>query len=206
MVPRGGVCATWVCAWRQRQRPGDPARQRTTQCVCVRGCVCVCVCGGPCVCVWGGMHVVCGQRHRHRITQPGKGQHCVCARACVYVCVHTRMCVAWAGCLCVGGGGAGGGVCRVCDMPRWCCVVGVCSPGVRLWVREGGRGKRERPRDTGRQRTTQCVCVCGGGGCVVWGAGRDVSVCVGMHMWCVGRDRGRETQPGKGHEAWLGKF
>ena len=43
------------------------------------------------------MHVVCGQRHRHRITQPGKGQHCVCARACVYVCVHTRMCVAWAG-------------------------------------------------------------------------------------------------------------
>ena len=44
-----------------------------------------------------------------------------------------------------------------------------------------------------------CVCV-GGGGCVVWGAGRDVSVCVGMHMWCVGRDRGRETQPGKGQQ------
>ena len=101
LVPRGGVCATWVCAWRQRQRPGDPARQRTTQCVCVRVCVCVCVCGRPCVC-GGGMHVVCGQRHRHRITQPGKGQHCVRARACVYVCVHTRMCVAWAGCLCVG--------------------------------------------------------------------------------------------------------
>ena len=35
------------------------------------------------VCVWGGMHVVCGQRHRHHITQPGKGQHCVRARACV---------------------------------------------------------------------------------------------------------------------------
>ena len=59
MVPRGGVCATWVCAWRQRQRPGDPARQRTTQCVC-RGCVCVCVDGRVCVRGGGGMLVVHG--------------------------------------------------------------------------------------------------------------------------------------------------
>ena len=42
-------------AWRQRQRPGDPARQRTTQCVC-RGCVCVC--GRPCVCAWS-LHQFC---------------------------------------------------------------------------------------------------------------------------------------------------
>ena len=68
--------------------------------------------------------VVCGQRHRHRITQPGKGQHCVRARACVYVCVHTRMCVAWAGCLCVGGGGGREAVCG----------VSVTCPGGVAWV------------------------------------------------------------------------
>ena len=95
-----GVC---VAAETEAGRPSQA--KDNAVCVCPGVCVCVCVCGGPCVCVWGGMHVVCGQRHRHRITQPGKGQHCVCARACVYVCVHTRMCVAWAGCLCVGGGG-----------------------------------------------------------------------------------------------------
>ena len=60
---------------------------------------------------------------------------------------------------------------RVCDMPRWCCVGGecaavwaawVCACGVRLWV----RGQRQRPRDTARQRTTQCVCWGGGEGVV----------------------------------------
>ena len=100
----GGVCVRvpGVCLG-MVQAERDAARRKGRRSVCVSGGVCVCVDGR--VCVWGGMHVVCGQRHRHRITQPGKGQHCVCARACVYVCVHTRMCVAWAGCLCVGGGG-----------------------------------------------------------------------------------------------------
>ena len=60
----------------------------------------------------------------------------VCAPARVCMCACTRVC-AWRGPgVCVLGGGGGGGVWRVCDMPRWCCVVGVCSPGVRLWVRE----------------------------------------------------------------------
>ena len=47
-------------------------------------------------------------------------------------------------------------------------------------------GQRQRPRDTARQRTTQCVCVCvcvcvcgvGGGGVRVGG---------GVFMGCVGR-------------------
>ena len=95
-----GVC---VAAETEAGRPSQA--KDNAVCVCPGVCVCVCVWRAVCVCVGGGMHVVCGQRHRHRITQPGKGQHCVCARACVYVCVHTRMCVAWAGCLCVGGGG-----------------------------------------------------------------------------------------------------
>ena len=103
-----GACAPHGCVRGGRDRGRETQPGKGQRSVCVSGCVCVCVCvwRAVCVCVGGGMHVVCGQRHRHRITQPGKGQHCVCARACVYVCVHTRMCVAWAGCLCVGGGGA----------------------------------------------------------------------------------------------------
>ena len=101
---RGRVRHMGVCVAAETEA-GRPSQAKDNGvCVCP-GCVCVCVCVDGRVCVWGGMHVVCGQRHRHRITQPGKGQHCVCARVCVYVCVHTRMCVAWAGCLCVGGGG-----------------------------------------------------------------------------------------------------
>ena len=101
-----GACAPHGCVRGGRDRGRETQPGKGQRSVCVSGvCVCVCVCVDGRVCVWGGMHVVCGQRHRHRITQPGKGQHCVRARACVYVCVHTRMCVAWAGCLCVGGGG-----------------------------------------------------------------------------------------------------
>ena len=96
-----GVC---VAAETEAGRPSQAKDNGV--CVCP-GCVCVCVCVDGRVCVWGGMHVVCGQRHRHRITQPGKGQHCVCARACVCMCACTRVC-AWRGpgvCVLVGGGG-----------------------------------------------------------------------------------------------------
>ena len=163
------MCATWVCAWRQRQRPGDPARQRTTQCVC-RGCVCVC--GRPCVCAWGGgVCLWCVGRDTGIVSQPGKGQHCVCLRVCVYVCVRTRMCV-WCGpgvCVLVGGwGGARGSVWRVCDMPRWCCVGGVCSP-VCGWVGVGGRAGvwcgcvvyRCHRGPGGRHGCARVACACG---------------------------------------------
>ena len=80
-----GVC---VAAETEAGRPS----QAKDNAVCVSG-LCVCVDGR--VCVWGGMHVVCGQRHRHRITQPGKGQHCVCARACVRGVGRVSVC--WGG-------------------------------------------------------------------------------------------------------------
>ena len=94
--------------------------------------------------------------------------------------------VAWVECAAQCVGGWGGGRAGV-----WCgCVVYRCHRGpcgrhgcarvacaCGCW--RGGRGKRQRPRDTGRRRTTQCVCVGGGGGVVCGGgAGRDVSVCV----------------------------
>ena len=100
-----GACAPHGCVRGGRDRGRETQPGKGQRRVCVSG-VCVCVCGRPCVCVGGYACGVWAERHRHRITQPGKGQHCVRARACVYVCVHTRMCVAWAGCLCVGGGGA----------------------------------------------------------------------------------------------------
>ena len=91
------------------------------------------------------------------------------------------------------------------------CVCGVGGMGVCVWRAPvdaglGGRGQRQRPRDTARQRTTKCVwgwggrggevCVCvarwGGGVCGVGVAGRGVRVCVcvrarvrvGMHVVC----------------------
>ena len=131
------------------------------------------------------VHVVCGQRHRHRITQPGKGQHCVCARACVRgvgrvsvcwggggreaVCGVSVTCpggVAWVACaaLCVGGWGWGGG--QVCGVGVLCIgATGgrVGGTGVRVWRAPagagGGRGKRRRPRDTGIH-TNDCLHGC----------------------------------------------
>ena len=48
-----------------------------------------------------------------------------------------------------------------------------------------------------------CARVCGGGRCGVGGrggAGREC-VWVGLHVWRVGRDRGRASQPGKGQRS-----
>ena len=106
LVPRGGVCATWVCAWRQRQRPGDPARQRTTQCVCVRGvCVCVCVCVWTAVCVCGGVCMWCVGRDTGIVSHSQAKDSTVCAPARVCMCACTRVC-AWRGPgVCVLGGG-----------------------------------------------------------------------------------------------------
>ena len=110
------------------------------------------------------------------------------------------------------GGWVGGGGGQVCGVGVLCIgATGgrVGGTGVRVWrapVGAGGGAGEEREAERHRQAkdNTVCVCVWGGGGCVVWGAGRDVSVCVGMHMWCVGRDRGRETQPGKGQQCVWG--
>ena len=125
------------------------------------------------------------------------------------------------------GGGGGGGWCVAGVKGPACvwagCVCGVGGMGVCVWrgpvdAGLGGRGQRQRPRDTARQRTTKCVwgwggrggevCVCvarwGGGVCGVGVAGRGVRVCVCVCaracvwacMWCVGR--GRASHPGKG--------
>ena len=90
------------------------------------------------------------------------------------------------------GGGGGGGWCVAGVKGPACvwagCVCGVGGMGVCVWRAPvdaglGGRGQRQRPRDTARQRTTKCVwgwggrggevCVCvwpgGGEVCVVWG-------------------------------------
>ena len=125
-----------------------------------------------CVCVarWGGG--VCG------VGVAGRGVRvCVCVRARVRVGMHVvcgHACGVWAeaerhiqakdnavcvwGCGCgVKGPACGRGVCVV-----WAAWVCVCVCGVRLWV----QGQRQRPRDTARQRTTQCVCWGGGEGVV----------------------------------------
>ena len=52
--------------------------------------------------------VVCGQRHRHRVTARQRTTLCVFARVCVCVRAHAYVRVVWAGCLCVGGGVGGG--------------------------------------------------------------------------------------------------
>ena len=137
---RGRVRHMGVCVAAETEA-GRPSQAKDNA-VCVSG-LCVWVCGRPCVCVcvWGGGECLwCVGRDTGIVSQPGKGQHCVCLRVCVYVCVRTRMCV-WCGpgvCVLVGGG-ARGSVWRVCDMPRWCCVGGVCSP-VCGWV-GGGAGR-----------------------------------------------------------------
>ena len=142
----------------------------------------------------------CVGRDTGIVSQPGKGQHCVCLRVCVYVCVRTRMCV-WCGpgvCVLVGGwGGARGSVWRVCDMPRWCCVGGVCSP-VCGWVGVGGRAGvwcgcvvyRCHRGPGGRHGCARVACACGCWG----GAGeeteaerhrqaKDNTVCVCVCVW-----------------------
>ena len=69
---------------------------------------------------------------------------------------------------------------------------------------EGGRAVTQAERHSQAKDNAVCVCVCvcvhmctQGGWCVasVWPVGAG---CVWVCMWCVGRDRGRETQPGKG--------
>ena len=86
--------------------------------------------------------------------------------------------------------------------------------GVCVWGAPVGAGRqRQRPRETARQRTTLCVCgwVCGcgvkgpacGRGVCVW-CGRHGGVCVACTCGCRGRDRGRETQPGKGQQSVCG--
>ena len=87
---------------------------------------------------------------------------------------------------------------RVCDMPRWCCVGGVCSP-VRGWVGVGGRAGvwcgcvvyRCHRGPGGRHGCARVACACG-----CWGGGageeteaerhrqaKDNTVCVGVCVW-----------------------
>ena len=161
-----GVCGGWgvygqgVCAWRWGRE----------------GCACLRIwCAGRdrgdgeshsqakdnavCVCVWGGGGV-----------GGGGGEQCV---VCGVPCVRAGCEPAGWVCVCLGSGcvcaRCAGGVCvRVCV---WCvgCRCGCgCGCGCGLWVR-GVVAQRQRPRDTARQRTRQCV---GGRG------GRDV--CAGV--------------------------
>ena len=108
-----GVC---VAAETEAGRPS----QAKDNAVCVSGlCVCVwtavCVCGG--VCMW------CVGRDTGIVSHSQAKDSTVCAPARVCMCACTRVC-AWRGPgVCVlGGGGAGGGVWRVCDMPWYKCT------------------------------------------------------------------------------------
>ena len=86
---------------------------------------------------------------------------------------------------------------RVCDMPRWCCVGGVCSP-VCGWVGVGGRAGvwcgcvvyRCHRGPGGRHGCARVACACGCWG----GAGeeteaerhrqaKDNTVCVCVCVW-----------------------
>jgi hypothetical protein len=76
------------------------------------------------------------------------------------------------------GGGGGGGWCVAGVKGPACvwagCVCGVGGMGVCVWRAPvdaglGGRGQRQRPRDTARQRTTKCVWGWGGRGGEGWG-------------------------------------
>ena len=163
-------------------------------CVCV--CVCLCVCVSVCVslCVSVGGEGVCV---------------CVCCVAAVQG--RARVCV-WGGGV-VWGGGAGRDV-SVCG---WACMCGV-------WA-ETEAERHSQAKDNAVCVCRGCVCVCGGEAvcgvlCGMWGR---VRVCCGgggggrvgrcVVYWCHegacaphgcvrgGRDRGRETQPGKGQRS-----
>ena len=162
---------------------------------CVGGeCAAVCVCVCVCVCVWGGgVGVWCIAATGGRVGGMG-----VCVwRPPVGAGAETeaeRHSQAKDNAVCVlggRGGGGGGGWCVAGVKGPACvwagCVCGVGGMGVCVWRAPvdaglGGRGQRQRPRDTARQRTTKCVwgwggrggrCVCvwpgGGEVCVVWG-------------------------------------
>ena len=104
---RGRVRHMGVCVAAETEA-GRPSQAKDNA-VCVSG-LCVCVWTAVCVCVGGGgMLVVCGQRHRHRVTARQRTTLCVFARVCVCVRAHAYVRVVWAGCLCVGGGVGGGG-------------------------------------------------------------------------------------------------
>ena len=90
------VCGHAYVVCGERQRPRDPARQRTT------------------VCVWGGLHVWCVGIDRGRGSQPGKGERCVCVCVCVCLCVRVCVCLCVCVCVCV----LGGRVC-VCVCVVW---------------------------------------------------------------------------------------
>ena len=198
-----GVCGGWgvygqgVCAWRWG-REG---------CACLRiwcagrdrgdgeshsqakdNAVCVCVGGGGVGGGGGEQCVVCGVPCVRAGCEPAGwvcvclGSGCVCARCAGGVCV--RVCVWCVGCRCG------------------------CGCGCGLWVR-GVVAQRQRPRDTARQRTRQCVCGRGGrdvyrgvvcavvagslwagvGGAVIVALRAGLGVC-GLSMWRVGRERG----------------
>ena len=103
---RGRVRHMGVCVAAETEA-GRPSQAKDNA-VCVSG-LCVCVWTAVCVCVGGGgMLVVCGQRHRHRVTARQRTTLCVFARVCVCVRAHAYVRVVWAGCLCVGGGVGGG--------------------------------------------------------------------------------------------------
>ena len=99
---RGRVRHMGVCVAAETEA-GRPSQAKDNA-VCVSG-LCVCVWTAVCVCVGGYACGVWAETQASYHTARQRTALCVRARVCVYVCVHTRMCVAWAGCLCVGGGG-----------------------------------------------------------------------------------------------------
>ena len=156
-------------------------------CVCV--CVFLCVC--LCVCLLGG-------------------------RGCVCVCVVWPLCRAVRACVWGGGVVWGGGAGRDVSVCGWACMCGV-------WA-EPEAERHSQAKDNAVCVCRGCVCVCGGEAvcgvlCGMWGR---VRVCCGggggrvgrcVVYWCHegacaphgcvrgGRDRGRETQPGKGQRS-----
>ena len=163
----GVVCAGMGCLWGW---------------VCARVCVCVCVAlgagrggagrGGAGGGVWLRMRCVgrdrgAGDSHSQAkdnavcVGWGGGGEFVVCG-----VCRRAG-CVCVSGWICVCAQCAGGVCVRVCVRCVGCRCG--CGCGCGLWVRGVTVAQRQRPRDTARQRTRQCV---GGRG------GRDV--CAGV--------------------------
>ena len=143
----GRVGGMGVCVWHPPVGAGAETEAEKTQpgkgqrSVCVggagRGWWGWVVCGrceGPCVCV-GGLCVWCG---RHGCVRVASACGCGDREAERHSQAKDN-----AVCVCV-------------------CVCGVGGMGVCVWRAPvdaglGGRGQRQRPRDTARQRTTKCV-------------------------------------------------